>query len=131
LYLHQNQVYLGRCYLSLRNERQIDPFEFRDDPDDELRSDEEWRSLRYIIKHRLQPALNRLWQPDLVNYANLRNNWRVCHWHVVPRYASARSFAGQPFVDVRWGRNWTTEEVRVLPDAILVAIRDALRAEIG
>lgn len=123
LYLHQNQVYLGRCYLALRREDAEDPFIDCTVP--------EQGELGDILAFRLIPALERLFQLDKPNYANLRNVWPRCHWHVIPRYAIPRTFAGETFTDERWGHNWSPyDHDRKFSEELLFKIRDALRAEI-
>jgi hypothetical protein len=121
LYLHQRQVYLGRCYLELSGGFDIDPFTDCDS--------EEWSSLLYIVKERINPALYRLWQPDSMDYACLRSVSQDCHWQLAPRYNTDRVFAGHRFVDDQ-GNNLGVDN-QAFTDEILIAVRDALRAEIG
>ena len=66
---------------------------------------------------------------DRVGYEKI--NWlmlmmvdREVHFHVLPRYAGARSFGGQEFADAGWprqpdlagGRNLSAEEIRALAE---------------
>lgn len=53
--------------------------------------------LRWAVK-RLQEAFH----PDHFNCAFLQNQDRHVHLHVIPRYASARRFAGREFADPEW-----------------------------
>lgn len=96
-YLHHNQAYLGRSYIALNREGQLDPYT---DTTPEERAELE------VIIGGLQTALNDLYQPDLFNYANFRNTWPRCHWHVIPRYENLRELDGQTFTDNNWGRNY-------------------------
>jgi diadenosine tetraphosphate (Ap4A) HIT family hydrolase len=124
LYLSEHQYYLGRCYLALNREGNLDPFSDC--------TDEEWAELRAIIKECLQPALLRLFSPDMLNYGNLRNVWPHCHWHIVPRYATPRTFEGIEFLDAHWGSKWSPYDKSFLvPDSCLISMRDVLRRELG
>lgn len=96
-YLHHNQAYLGRSYIALNREGQLDPYT---DTTPEERAELE------VIIGGLQTALNDLYEPDLFNYANFRNTWPRCHWHVIPRYETPRELDGQVFLDNNWGRNY-------------------------
>src|SRR5262245_36279506 len=58
----------------------------------------EWAGLREDLTgatERLRSAL----RPDHFNYAFLQNQDRHVHLHVIPRYASPRTFAGELFDD--------------------------------
>ena len=123
LYLNEYQCYLGRCYLALNREGNLDPFADC--------TDGEWSELRDIVRDSLQPALARLFAPDLLNYDNLRNVWPHCHWHVIPRYAAERTFAGISFTDANWGANWSPYDKGFkVPEEALLGIRDAMLAEL-
>ena len=127
LFLHEDQTFLGRCYVALEPERNVDPFTEC--------TQEEWAELLTIIMPVLASTLGELFQPDLLNYANLRNFWPNCHWHVVPRYKSVRSIEGWDFVDPVPGKNWSEAKLfgkpDPFPDAILLTIRDQLIEALG
>lgn len=97
VYLHHNQAYLGRTYIALNRVGNLDPYTNT--------TPEERNELEVIITE-LQIALNVLYQPNLCNYANFRNTWPHCHWHVIPRYETARVLDGQKFIDSNWGKNY-------------------------
>jgi|SRR5579885_1923566 len=42
-------------------------------------------------------------RPDRFNYLQLGNGLHNLHFHGIPRYASARTFAGSTWVDTTWG----------------------------
>jgi diadenosine tetraphosphate (Ap4A) HIT family hydrolase len=66
-------------------------------------------------------------QPDHFNYAFLQNQDRQVHLHVIPRYATSRSCAGETFEDPDYPdhyrvpaapRNVSKEQVALLVEAI-------------
>jgi diadenosine tetraphosphate (Ap4A) HIT family hydrolase len=123
LYLHQSQVYLGRCYLALNRDGNLDPF--RDC------THEEKAELDEIIAGSLFPALARLFRPEMLNYDNLRNVWPHCHWHLITRYENPVRFAGIEFTDRNWGKNWSPYDREVqIPDTTLLEIRGAIATEL-
>lgn len=93
---------------------------------------------RYELWSKLLPeyeqAIERLWQPDHMNYAWLGNFIELHnghgHMHLIPRYKHSREFSGITFEDGRWGKNYVpyAQEKRSLQTAL--AVRDALRKEI-
>jgi len=97
VYLNANQAYLGRCYIALHRDGNLDPF---------LETTEAERRELGLIVAAVQKALNGLYQPDIYNYANLRNTWPKCHWHIIPRYRQARTINGCTFRDRNWGKNY-------------------------
>ncbi len=97
VYLHMSQIYLGRCYIALKRDGNLDPYTDT--------TEAERTELQSIIV-KIQQALIKLYQPDMFNYANLRNVWHHCHWHIIPRYKEQRVMNGQRFVDENWGKNY-------------------------
>lgn len=123
LFLHEDQTFLGRCYLALNREGDLDPFVDC--------SFAERAEVQHIIAQYLVPSLRDLFQPTKFNYANLRNDWPHCHWHIVPRYQTSRSIEGWDFVDPAWGKNWSKgESAGPFPQEILFKIRDMLKASL-
>jgi len=122
LYLHENQYYLGRCYIWSKREglvglRNVDRAEM-----------EEF----FIILRIVESALDDLFQPDLYNEASLGNISNQCHVHVIPRYQELRVFADVTFTDERWGKNYAPYNYNFkIPEAVTMAIRDAIKAQIG
>lgn len=97
VYLHCSQIYLGRCYIALNRDGNIDPY---------LETTPEEKAELEIIIAEIHRALDALYQPDIYNYANFRNTWPKCHWHVIPRYNKYRKIDGQVFTDNNWDRNY-------------------------
>jgi diadenosine tetraphosphate (Ap4A) HIT family hydrolase len=88
LVLNRNQNPLGKCFLSVRRHAESIT---------EL-STAEWDELRGETKA-ARAALDAAFAPDHFNYLFLQNQDRHVHMHIVPRYASARSFEGESFND--------------------------------
>jgi len=51
-----------------------------------------------------QSALNKIWQPDRWNYAQLGNITPHLHFHFIPRYKDKRIFEDTAFSDKRGGK---------------------------
>ena len=122
LKVHENQSYLGRCVIALNREGNLDPFlECAQEEQNELRS----------IVVELSEALKKLFHYDMMNYSNLRNVWHHCHWHIIPRYETSRTFEGMVFEDNQWGGNCYPTPKWKLDMEMLRKIRDALKQELG
>lgn len=72
-------------------------------------SADEWLTLHDELR-RLTKALHSLFEPDQFNYAFLMNQDAQVHLHVVPRYATVRSWRGLVFDDPHWGSSFGTEQ---------------------
>ncbi len=94
LYLHENQCYLGRTFLKLKEDKGGDDF---------LSIEGDVRHEFFFIGERVKGALKTLFNPDKMNYAALSNTSPVIHVHIIPRYKGSREFAGVNFEDIRWG----------------------------
>lgn len=121
VYLHESQTYLGRTYIALARDGEIDPF-----TDTTLDEQAELRDIVGAIK----TALERLYQPDLLNYANLRNTWRHCHWHIIPRYSKSRVVLGHTFEDPNWGRNYAPYPATALSEEVYEKVKLDLASEL-
>ena len=88
LVVNRNQNLLGKCMLGLRRHLESVP---------EL-TKEEWADLYPEVK-RANAALKSAFAPDHFNYAFLQNQDRHVHLHIIPRYATPRTFAGMVFED--------------------------------
>lgn len=122
LYLHENQCYLGRVFIQLKDQSEIEDF---------LDIQGEVREEFFKIGHSVKRALKKLFQPDKINYAALSNNSPVIHMHVVPRYKEAREFAGTTFKDTRWGQNYAPyDRSFAISEQTLFEIRDAWKKQI-
>lgn len=118
VYLHENQCYVGRVFILLKDEG----FE------DFLAVDGAARDEFFQIGQNVKNGLKTLFQPDKMNYAALSNVSEKIHVHFVPRYKGPREFAGVVFKDVRWGQNYAPyDRSFVLDESILFKIRDALK----
>lgn len=121
VYLHESQTYLGRSYIALARGGEIDPFtETTDDEQAEL----------LLIVNSLKSSIDKLYQPDLINYANLRNTWQHCHWHVIPRYKTVRNVLGHTFEDSNWGKNYAPYAKTTIPTIVFDKIKTDLSAEL-
>lgn len=122
LYLHENQCYLGRVFVLLRDDTGVEDF---------LSITGEVQKEFFSIGRDVKAALKTLFQPDKMNYAALSNTSAKIHVHIVPRYQSARTFAGMVFHDQRWGKNYAPyDRTFVLEEPMLFAIRDTLEEQL-
>lgn len=93
--MNRNQDYLGKVMLVLvRHETDITSLT-------EAEQAEFWQLLTVV-----RGALSTLFQPDHFNYAFLMNGDRHVHFHVIPRYATDREFAGLIFTDGQLGEHY-------------------------
>ena len=119
LVLNENQATLGRAFFALdRHETDIAAL-----TEDELAS--LWTFLRET-----KQALIALFAPDHFNYMFLMNLTPHAHFHIFPRYAAPRDFAGQAWADSRFGDHYDPAESRAVDDATMDALASALRHEI-
>ncbi len=118
VYLHENQCYLGRVFIQLKDDEKVEDF---------LAIEGEVRDEFFLIGEEVKHALNTLFKPDKMNYAALSNVSERIHVHCVPRYKTAREFSGVVFLDQRWGKNYAPyDRSFVLDESLLFSIRDAL-----
>jgi diadenosine tetraphosphate (Ap4A) HIT family hydrolase len=122
LYLHENQCYLGRVFVQLKNEKEVEDF---------LDIQGEVREEFFLIGSKVKNALKTLFHPDKMNYAALSNTSPVIHMHIVPRYKETREFGGVTFKDARWGQNYAPyDRSFVLDESILFKIKYTLKENI-
>ncbi len=114
--VHENQSYLGRCIIACKRE---DALHLTD------ATPEEWSELQTILKE-LKAASEKGFQPDWFNFAFLGNEWRHLHGHLVPRYASARTFMGMNFEDKRFGTNFQTDPTFTTPEEIIQSVKQRM-----
>lgn len=123
--LHEEQRYLGRAYVWLVREGEMQRFSGL--------TDEEYTELQMVIRE-YEKALGTLWSPDFMNYAWLANYFHEHgghgHMHLIPRYKGERVFADTTFVDGRWGKNFVPNEEFKPAEGTLLRIRDALKSAI-
>ncbi|MCB1181166.1 MAG: hypothetical protein KDK55_03980 [Chlamydiia bacterium] len=121
LYLHPNQCYLGRTYLWIKREGVINFFEINQQEREEL----------YQLGQSVTETIDRLFAPNLFNYASLGNVCPSLHIHIVPRYQTKRFFGGIEFIDDRYGQNYAPyDKGFTLPtlvrEELIITIRGAL-----
>jgi len=123
VYLHENQGYLGRVFVSLREDAGVEDF---------LSIQGEAREEFFQVGKEIKTALKKLFQPDKMNDAALSNTSPKIHVHRVPRYSASRDFGGIVFQDTRWGKNYAPyDKALKFKEDILFKIRDALKEVIG
>lgn len=121
VYLHENQCYIGRVFVLLKEESY-------GNADDFLGVGAEVREEFFQIGQEVKRALKTLFKPDRMNYAALSNTSEKIHVHLVPRYKDKREFAGVTFHDQRWGKNYAPyDRDFVLEEGVLFQIRDTLK----
>lgn len=122
LYLHENQCYLGRTFVQLKDESGIEDF---------LDIKGEMREEFFQIGQNVKKTLKSLFKTDKMNYAALSNTSPVIHMHIIPRYKEAREFDGVIFKDTRWGQNYAPyDRSFTINESTLFKIRDALKGHL-
>lgn len=130
LFLHPNQLYLGRAYAWLRREGKVGIADLSWTP-------EVWELFHGVIP-RLREALKVSFEfddspegRDLLNATWMANDpahGHHGHMHFIPRFCEPRDFAGVRFIDRRFGRNHLSSYESDRPtDRVVFAIRDELR----
>lgn len=119
LVLNDNQATLGRVFFALR----------RHETDIARLSDPEVLSLWTFVRE-TKAALTSLFAPDHLNFMFLMNLTPHVHFHIFPRYAGSREFAGQTFADSRFGAHYDSDESRTLSadaeEQLISTLRHAL-----
>lgn len=122
LYLHENQCYLGRTFLQLKNETGVEDF---------LAIAPDAQREFFAVGNQLKTALKKLFMPDKMNYAALSNSSPVVHVHLIPRYKESRTFNGMTFTDTRWGKNYAPYDKEFALDVeMLIKIKNILKEEL-
>ncbi len=121
VYLHENQCYIGRVFVLLKEEKVEDFMAIEGEVRDEF----------FFIGEQVKKALKTLFNPDKMNYAALSNVSEKIHVHIIPRYKEPREFNGKVFHDQRWGQNYAPyDRSFVLEESVLFEIRDALKEKL-
>lgn len=121
-YLHENQCYLGRVFLLLKEDAGVEDF---------LSISPEARDEFFLLGAEVKAALKKLFQYDRMNYAALSNTSQKIHVHFVPRYKEPRTFSGRSFIDSRWGKNYAPyDKSYTIDESLLFQIRDAIKGEL-
>jgi len=98
-------------------------FDFFDMTNQEL---DEYMKIGKLIKK----TLEKLFQPDMFNYATLGNVTPHLHTHIIPWYKTSRIFNGTAFVDENYGKNYAHNKSLALPEDILMQIKEAITSEL-
>ena len=118
LFLHKNQYYLGRVYIWAKREDALDLMEMAFEEREEL----------FEIRKNVNNALEKLFRPNLMNYAALGNDANHLHIHAIPRYKSPRILKGVEFKDERWGKNYAPYNYDFkVPEDILIMIKESIK----
>ena len=67
---------------------------------------------------------------DKINYLMLMMVDPDVHFHVIPRYASPRSYAGHEFADAAWPGPPDVTRGQALPEAVQARLSEELRARL-
>lgn len=113
IFLHQNQGYLGRCIIWCRREDALDLTGVTREEQGEL----------FVVLNELKDAIQKIFQPDWLNYAFLGNNIKHLHGHFIPRYAKPKEFEGVIFKDELYGHNYKTDHGFSAPVEVVEKIR--------
>ena len=113
--INRNQNLLGKLFIALRRHEES-VVELTPDEWAELHDD-----LRWAIDR-----LQRAFRPDHFNCAFLQNQDRHAHLHVIPRYASVRTFSGREFADPDWPDHYRPGVEYLAPADEISAIADAI-----
>ncbi len=62
---------------------------------------EEMKEFNLLVKD-VENALQKSFQYDIMNYLMLMMKDKHTHFHIIPRYASLRTFAGVEWIDAAW-----------------------------
>jgi len=117
--LNENQATLGRVYLVLkRHETDVA----------ELTSTEQ--SSLWMWVARTKRALDNVFAPDHYNYMFLMNVVSHAHFHIYPRYRTARTLAGVDFTDDQWGGHYDPAANRRLDPSTQSGIVEAIQKEL-
>lgn len=130
LFLHPNQLYLGRTYAWLRRDGKVGI------------ADLSWTPELWELFHGVIPQVREAYRlafefddrtggPDILNVTWMGNDeahGHHGHMHFIPRFRGPRDFAGVSFSDRRFGRNPLSSYESGGPnDEVVFAIRDELR----
>ena len=121
IYIHPNQCYLGRCFVTL-NRHLDDFFDITKEEGDEY----------FSVIRKLRDVTNELFEPNLFNYAVLQNNLNHVHLNFMPRYKEIKTVNGTQFIDERWGNNYSPYNKNYqISDVLLFEIRDKIKHQLN
>jgi diadenosine tetraphosphate (Ap4A) HIT family hydrolase len=120
LALNRNQNLLGKTMLVLRRHLETVP---------DL-TPAEWADLHTQLRT-ATTLLTRAFSPDHFNYAFLQNQDRHIHLHIIPRYASPRTFSGLTFTDPDYPNHYAVpSHPNLLSPAQLTALTSHLLSQL-
>jgi len=127
LRLEEHQRYLGQSLVWLKREGEMQRLSSL--------TEAERNELWSIVLPEYEKAMAGLWQPDHMNYTWLGNLFHLHkghgHLHLIPRYKTPRTFAGEEFLDTRWGNDYVPYPREAASLGLILAIRDILKAQLG
>lgn len=123
LTLNEKQYpYVGRCRASSKREEADLVIDMRKEEAEELFS---------IIIPEWHNAIKSLFKCDRPNVSCLGNTLNHLHWHLIPRYKSARKFYGIEFIDPNPKGNYSPYDKREVGEEILLKIKEDISREIN
>lgn len=127
LLIEEKQRYLGQAVAWLKREGDMQRLSSL--------TEEERTELWNKVLPDYEKTIEKLWQPDHMNYAWLGNYFHLHkghgHMHLIPRYESSRTFKGREFIDGRWGKNYVPYEKEVLPIEVALSVKDIFVSELN
>ncbi|HLD60719.1 MAG TPA: HIT family protein [Patescibacteria group bacterium] len=116
LFYRQRQVTLGSLILLCKDE--VDAFS--------KISEQSFAELPNIIKE-VETKLKSLFQNDKINYLMLMMVDPSVHFHIIPRYASDKTFTATVFKDMSWPRKPNTDLVNEIGEDVANKLIETLR----
>lgn len=126
LYLSEDQAYVGRSYLNLKEHKSSLA---------EL-SAAEWQDYQELVR-KIEPAYKLAFAAELLNWSLLMNNASVegstphVHWHIRPRHSKPVEINGETFTDELFGYHYDDDLRRETTPETLSAITSKIRAQLG
>lgn len=114
VYVHENQGYLGRCVVWCKRSNALDLADATPQEQSEL----------FLVLRDLREAVEKVFEPDKLNYSFLGNETRHLHGHFIPRYSKPKTFMGVVFKDELYGHNYKTDHGFQTSLELLLAVRD-------
>ena len=119
VFLHQDQTVPGRLY-----------FWYKKEVADLLEVPQQAIIEFYDIGKKIKSALVKSFQPDMFNYLSLNNATRHLHIHLIPRYSKKIELFGLLFKDNSFGKGYKCNPNFIVPDEILIKIKDHIKTEL-
>ena len=83
------------------------------------------------VTARIESVLSGAFQNDKINYLMLMMVDPDVHFHVLPRYASEREFAGMTFSDPSWPGPPEITRALEVPEEVMAALQSELAGRMG